>query len=378
MAAPIPRRPAPPVLVTADRELADRVRELAAATGVTVAVVDTGAGAGRLWVESPLVLVGGDVPVAALPGRRDGLVVVARVASPSLWEQAGVLGAAHVLVLPGSEAMLADLLLCAPSGGAAPGRVVGVLGAVGGCGASTLAVALAANVATGDGRAGTAVLVDADPVSGGLHLALGTEHEPGLRWSDLDGVRGALRPDVLTQALPMLDGVRVLGWSNDETPSASEDADPVLDGLVPWDAMRSVVAAARSIVDLTVVDLPRRLDTRAAQQWRLLDTVVLVVPAQVRGVVTGRRVLDCLTAAVPNVHVVVRTVRRDGLAVGTVADALACPVSGPWAPDHRLAGAAERGDLLHSSRSGATGRLARALARQMAEHSDGLVPKVAG
>lgn len=369
-ARPTRRRP-PPVLVTADSELADRVRELAAATGVAVAVVGTGGGAGRLLVEAPLVLVGDDVPVEALQGRLDGLVLVARVAAPSLWVRAGTLGAAHVLQLPGGEAVLADLLLSARPGAARSGRVVGVLGALGGCGASTLSVAVAAT-----GGAGTALLVDADRVGGGIHLALGTEHEPGLRWDDLELVRGALRPDLLAQALPMLDGVRVLGWGTGETPPASGDPPAGLDGLVPVEALRSVVVAARSVVDLTVIDLPRRLDTGAAEHWRLLDAAVLVVPAQVRGVVVGRRLLEHLAAAVPDVHVVVRAARA-GLAVTTVAETLAHPVGGRWAPDHRLAEAAERGDLLHAARSGPTGRLGRALNELVVEHADGLVSGVA-
>jgi secretion/DNA translocation related CpaE-like protein len=276
-----------------------------------------------------------------------------------------------VLLLPGGEALLADLLLSARPGTVRCGRVVGVLGALGGCGASTLSVAVAATES-----AGTALLVDADCFGGGIHLALGTEHESGLRWDDLEMVSGALRPDLLTQALPILDGVRVLGWGTDETPSASGDPPGDHEGLVPVEALRSVVVAARSVVDVTVIDLPRRLDPRAAEHWRLLDAAVLVVPAQVRGVVVGRRLLDHLTAAVPDVHVVVMAA-RGGLAVATVADALGCPVSGRWAPDHRLAEAAERGDLLHATRRGPTGRLARSLHELVAEHADGFVRRVA-
>lgn len=362
------RRPASPVLVTADAVLADRVRELAAAAGAAMAVVATAAAAGRLWVESPLVLVGPDVPADALPGRRDRLVLVARTADPALWQQAGVMGAAHVLVLPGGESVLADLLLTAPSRGAPSGRVVGVVGAVGGCGASTLAVAIAATQ-----TARSALLVDADRVGAGLDLALGTEHEPGLRWGDLAGVRGALRPELLTQALPVLDGVHLLGWGageGSETVTETGDHGVDYDGLVPLDALRSVTAAARSTVDLTVLDLPRRLDPAAAQHWRLLDAAVLVVPAQVRAVVAGRGLLDHLTAVVPEVHVVVRSGTRGGLGVTPVGDALAWAISGRWASDPRLADAAERGDLLHASRSGPTGRLARDLVQLLGEHSD--------
>ena len=65
--------------------------------------------------------------------------------------------------------------------------VVGVLGASGGLGASTLAVALAVRAG---GRYGVAVAVDGDPARGGLDVTACLEHEAGLRWADLDRPRG--------------------------------------------------------------------------------------------------------------------------------------------------------------------------------------------
>lgn len=343
-----------PLLVTDDPLLTERVREVAAAVGVDVTVAATTAATGRGWGRSALVLLGDDVADDWLPGRRDGLVLVASTAGPGLWQRAALLGAARVLVLPGAEQGLAELLL-ESAGTGRPGQVVGVLGAVGGCGASTLAAALAAA-----GPRDRSVLVELDHVGAGAGLATGAGDEPGLRWEHLAAVRGALRPQVLERGLPCVDGVRLLCWEGAPGREESGEGDALPEGLLPLEAVRSVVVAARAAAALTVLDLPRRFDTLAAQQWRLLDAVVVVVPARVRAVVSARTLFDRLPDALA-VHPVVRPGGRGAPGAGAVADALGRPVAGRWCEEARLAEAAERGDLLHASRSGRTGRLARTL-----------------
>ncbi len=348
----------PPLLVTADRVLADSVRQLAAAVGVEVVVTDTPAAAGRRWVEAGLVLLGDDVTPQSLPAARDGVVLLTRQAAAATWQRAAEVGAGRVLALPGAEAPLAEALLAV--GSVSPGgRVVGVLGSVGGCGATTLTVALASGQPPG-----RALVVDGDTGSGGLDLALGTELEPGLRWRDLVGVRGAMRPEVLVSSLPAIEGLRLLTWGvwDDEIDSPAVSLATQRVELLPLDAMRSVVQAARAVTDLTVVDLVRRLDTCAAQHWRLLDLAVLLVPAHVRGVLAGRMALARLAAVVPDVRVAVRLPPRGGLGLTAVEDALDQPVVA-WPSRPRLAAAAEGGDLLHAVRAAATVRDARNLSR---------------
>ncbi len=359
---------AAPLLVTSEPTLLDRVRELAAAVGIDVHAAVTPAAAGRRWVESVLVLLGDDVVPESLPGGRDGLVLLTRLADARAWRRAGEVGAGRVLVLPGGEEALAELLVAAGAG-SARGRVVGVLGAVGGCGATTLAVALAA------GRPpGGALLVDGDPVGSGIDVALGTEVEAGLRWRDLARVHGTMRPDVLASSLPALDGLPLLTWGvwGDEIDTAASEIEAGRVDLVPLEAMRSVVRAARAVADLTVVDLPRRLDVSAAQHWRLLDSAVLLVPAQVRAVVAARLALARLSAVVPDVRVVVRLPSRRGLGPDAVADVLDLPAVVTWKTVPRLASAADRGDLLHAVRSGGAGRSLRDLGDLLAGSGAGL------
>ena len=66
--------------------------------------------------------------------------------------------------------------------------MVAVVGGRGGAGATTLACALAVTAA----RAGRRVLlVDGDPLGGGIDLVFGGEGDRGLRWPDLEAARGA-------------------------------------------------------------------------------------------------------------------------------------------------------------------------------------------
>src|SRR6185312_17116098 len=86
------------------------------------------------------------------------------------------------------------------------GRVhsmIGVIGGNGGVGASTFAAVLAWAAVSG-------VLVDLDPVGGGVDVLLGIERAPGARWSGLRLDGGRLAPEVLTAGLPRWAGVPVL------------------------------------------------------------------------------------------------------------------------------------------------------------------------
>jgi len=79
--------------------------------------------------------------------------------------------------------------------------VIGVVGGTGGSGASVLAAALSVSSAR---RGHSTVLVDADPMSGGLDLVLGCENLTGARWQHLTDVTGVLAADDLRTALPSI------------------------------------------------------------------------------------------------------------------------------------------------------------------------------
>ena len=82
-----------------------------------------------------------------------------------------------------------------------------VVGASGGLGASSLALAVGHRTAA-SGR--LAVVVDLDTARGGLDVVAGLEHLPGRRLAALAGVRGAVPPGPLVESLPGEAGCRVL------------------------------------------------------------------------------------------------------------------------------------------------------------------------
>ena len=170
--------------MVAESLMRDDVDRVAAAAGVSV-VHASQPPSRQAWAGASAVLL--DATGArrcaepALPRR--GHVILVSHAEPqaSEWEAAIAVGAQRVMTLPADESDLVASLSEAAESRRDDGRrgaVVAVMGGRGGAGASVFATALAQT-------ASDALLVDADPWSGGIDLVLGTESEPGLRWPDL-------------------------------------------------------------------------------------------------------------------------------------------------------------------------------------------------
>jgi secretion/DNA translocation related CpaE-like protein len=204
------------VVMTDDEDLLDEVVRLAAAAGVELERVPDAAGVRRRWHTAGLVLLDESAARAVgplRPGRRDGVVLLCRDEPPgSVWERAVAVGAEHVVSLPEGEDWLVGALADAgPAAGRddgpGAGRVVAVVGGRGGAGASVLAVAVAVRART---RGTRVLLVDCDPLGGGLDLVAGAEELEGLRWGGLalgGGGGGRVGAASLHEALPSPDGL---------------------------------------------------------------------------------------------------------------------------------------------------------------------------
>jgi secretion/DNA translocation related CpaE-like protein len=208
--------------------------------------------------------------------RRRDVVLVARQPTPECWQNAVALGAEHVVSLPDAERWLIDRL--ADSGEAPPrdGRVVAVIGCGGGSGASSFAVTMAVGAAS---RALRVLLIDGDPLGGGLDLVLGLEDAVGIRWAELADSRGRLGAQSLQQALPAVEGVSVLSWGREGATS------------LPIDALTAVLDAGARAFDLIVVDLPRQVDAAADLVLSRADATLLVVANRVRAVAAAARLV---------------------------------------------------------------------------------------
>jgi secretion/DNA translocation related CpaE-like protein len=322
------------LLLSADAVLAEQVGLVAAGIGLRCAVSADPDDA--VAPVAGLVVVGSDLLLRCPPGPGD--LVVAHDGE-ALRSSAGV---AHRL--PSGRDGLARELADGTTGRGG-GAVVAVLGAAGGAGTSTLALALAVH--------GRGWLVDLDPVRSCTEAATGSERVAGARWPDLLHLAGRLPPGVLLERLPTADGVPLVTWS------AHDDAPP---GAGPSPAaVEAVVAAGRAAAPLVVLDLAAAGTPAPGPSWRLTDAAVLVVPDEVPAVVAARRLVTALRAVVGTVHVVVVGRRPGGPGARAVAEVLGVPTAVRWRRQPALAAAADDGDLVAAVRRGATAAVARDL-----------------
>ncbi len=351
--------PARPLIVTSDAVLLDDLLRLAALAGVEPVVAADADAAVPVWASAPVVLVGADCAdspgtsresagrrgCAGLPRRRRVVVVSRDLDDGDIWRRAVGVGAEHVAVLPDAEAWLVDLL-AEPAEESAPAPVMAVVGGRGGAGATTFACSLAV---TAQRLGAAALLIDADPLGGGIDLALGAEDAAGLRWPDLAAAEGRIPPASLADSLPGEPGLRVLSWDRSDTLH------------VPAAALDALLTAAVRAADLVVVDLPRALDEATAQTLRRADTVLLVVPAEVRACAAAARVAAGAARHCHDVRVVVRGPAPGGLAAADVAAAVGLPLAGSLRAEPGLAAALERGEPPGSRARGPLAKLCQDL-----------------
>lgn len=318
------------VLVTSDDELLDQVLAVAAAAGVEIEVVsDVGAVRSR-WVGAVTVVVGVDqapsLAAMLLPRRAEAYVVGSEEDRDRIHAWSVPLGAAVVL-LPSGAGWLTAALADASGARAGAGRVVAVIGASGGAGASTVAAGLAFVAAQG-GR--QTLLVDGDPLGGGIDLLVGAERVTGWRWSRLQTARGHIGD--LTGQLPLVDGVDVLAMGR------ADWCDP------GSEAMKAVLLSGTRSHDLVVADVGRSLGSAAEEAVRRADALLVVTLADLRGIAAGQKLQQRLGDVSAETGLAVRASRPRSLGSDAAGDGLSLPVVATIPDDPSVRVGAERGD----------------------------------
>jgi secretion/DNA translocation related CpaE-like protein len=334
--------------LVADPVLREDVDRVAAAVGVPV-VHAADPSSRKVWTGAVAVLL--DVDAAhrcadrPLP-RRGQVVLVGRTAPRAAdWEAAIAVGAQHVITLPEQDGELMDGLSEAADssrGGRRRGPVVAVIAGRGGAGASVFATALAQT-------ASEALLVDADPWSGGIDLVLGSETLTGLRWPDLALQGGRLDYAALREALPRWHGVSVLSGSRS---GGDIEAAPLI----------AVIDAGSRAGATVICDVPRRSTAAAEAALDSADLVVVLATADVRSCVATAALAPWVSAINPNAGVVVRGPAPGGLRPSDVAKIVELPLLAAMRPQPRMDDALERGGLRLTRRSSLTSAARRVLA----------------
>jgi secretion/DNA translocation related CpaE-like protein len=348
-------------VVTTDPELLDELLRLAAMGGTEVDVAPDPATARPRFAAAPLVMIGADQADACLRARlprRPKVVIVGRTPAVEVaWEVAELIGAEHVAVLPTAEAWLIDRFAERPGPTDAAGRVIAVIGGRGGAGASILSAGLAVTAVSAGLRT---LLIDGDPLGGGLDLVLGWEQVGGLRWPALSEAGGRVDPPALLQALPHRGDLVLLSFARD-----SMLADPLL--AVPSEAMATTLDAARRGRDVIVADLPRQLDDAAVLALQAADRAIIVVPAELRATAAAKQISAVVALHCENLALVVRGPAPGKLKAREISRALGLPLAGSLRPEASLCEGLERGEAPAASGRGPLAELCRRLINDLTE-----------
>jgi secretion/DNA translocation related CpaE-like protein len=345
-----------PVAFVSDETLLDDLLKLAAAANCELDRVPDATSARQCWSRAPLILLdpaaARECAAASLPPRDAIVVVTTDPEPPELWKQAMEIGAERVVSLPGAEPWLVNALADAMEGPASnAGKVLAVLGARGGAGASVFAVSVSLTVLKADENT---LLIDCDPRSGGLDLVLGAETEKGLRWPDMQLSAGRVAAASLHNSLP----VRKRGNGRLTLLSGARRGE----GPAP-DAVAAVVEAGRRAGEVVVCDVPRHLEETAWSAIDRADLTVIITPAELRACITATQLAKDLKERGGTPQLIVRGPSPGGLRVNEIAAAVGIPVLTTMGPEPHLAQSLERGTFEPRAR----GPLSRAAHKTLKE-----------
>lgn len=203
--------------------------------------------------------------------------------------------------------------------------VVGVVGAAGGVGASTLAALVARRLS----RTTSTALVDLDRGGGGIDVTVGVEDVTGARWPDLSGAGGDVRGADVVALLPR--------WGSCAVLSADRSRPAVVDPGVRLDVLHALACELGAVV----LDLDRVAVVDGDAPLAACDAVAVVARPDLRSVAGALALRPRLHEAGTPCGLVVHD-GRGALAAADVADATGLDLWHVARHDRALAVRAER------------------------------------
>lgn len=220
--------------------------------------------------------------------------------------------------------------------------VVAVLKTIGGCGATTVATHLAAQMAQDLGKGHHACVIDLDLQAGDVTSYLGCA--PRLTLSDLLDSDGRLDDD-------LLESVACEGHAQVDVIAAPSEIIPI--EAVDFDALARVIAIARRHYDVVVLDLPATLTNWSLSTNYGADLTLLVGTLSIPSLRHAKRQLDFLISMGiprPAIQVVMNRVESrlfKTIGTGDASDALRHPILASICEESKLLRSAQdQGELV--------------------------------
>ncbi|WP_022873688.1 hypothetical protein [Nesterenkonia alba] len=353
------------LLVTGDPQIRDDLALIAAVVGARLEVRQNWHDAGTsLGAASSAVLCTPEMPPPSV--RVPAEVLMVGTDDDALFRAASQCPATVPVPLPRAERWLSEHLSARVLERSA-GRVLGLVGALGGVGVTTFAYLLSAEAAVLGHRP---MLIDADfrPGSGASHLveqarAAGTLAGGGLTLPQLLGAEGEISSSHLHTAAPVVDGVHVLTGAG-VPPAEDGDSTKTSGGAGAVAGLGAVLRAAARAFDPVVVDLSR--GDAAAPLAEHLDTVLVVTRPSLRGADAAAQLLQRTSGG--DTAVVLNGRASPGWGVAEMEEALGARVVADLAEQRWLARSDDPAEAYEMLRTTRGTRLVHSLLEHLGVH----------
>lgn len=306
------------LLIANDQGLITEIQKITAVTGCKLKV---SAQINPIEVNnSKSVLIDANLEVSI--NHHDVVLITTGKPGTEIWQRAVATGAKYVAFLPDAREWLIQNLIPQTNRNA---KVIGVIGASGGIGASLLASLIATDYAESKH---SVLLTELSKTSGGLDVLWGIEENRGLRWSDLAGNNRLFFNQDFLRALPSSNGVAIL----------STDAK----NLNVEFEITNKIEQMQKCVDVLIIDLAKPENPDFTKAIEICDEVIFMVGSTIRSVSAANQ-LKLIYPKLLKSKLVVRNLAGTSLAALNIAKTLDLTLVGEITSDLKIVEQLEQG-----------------------------------
>ena len=337
------------LLIASDQGLIIEIQKITAVTGCKLKVSTQ---VNPIEINnSKTVLIDANLDVSI--NHHDVVLITTGKPATEIWHRAVATGARYVAFLPEAREWLIQNLIPQTIRNA---KVIGVIGASGGIGASLLASQIATDYAKSKH---IVLLTELSKTSGGLDVLWGIEEDKGLRWSDLAGNNKLFFNQDFLRALPSSNSVAILST---DTKNINAEL-----GVI------NKIQQLQKCVDVLVIDLANPESSNFTEAVELCDYVIFMVGSTIRSVSAANQ-LKLIYPKLLKSKLVVRNLAGTSLAALNIAKTLDLHLVGEITSDLKIVEQLEQGI---SPAQISTGSISKAIADIRVELDEFVVSDVA-